>query len=44
MTIIIGRGKNRQSYELPCGDIVKRGSINDQMQMHGLICRLLGIA
>lgn len=43
MRITIGSGKTRQSIELPCADIVRRGQSEHQKQMHSLICATFGI-
>lgn len=47
MNIIIGRGNNRKTYELPCADIIKRADKNGEhlkvMALRDNVCALLGI-
>jgi hypothetical protein len=43
MNIVIGRGSRRQSFEMPCAEIVKRSPKKEQAQASKLVCNMLGI-
>lgn len=44
MKIIIGSGnKRRVALELPCAAIVKRSPPEQQQQVSGILCQILGV-
>ena len=43
MQITIGRGKNRQSFPLPCAEIIRRASDESRQNLKEQLLSLLGI-
>lgn len=43
MRIVQGRGSNRSEFILPCATIVNRSPVQEQEQVHNIVCDILGI-
>lgn len=43
MRIVIGRGRNRKTYQLPCGSIIARADAAQVAALHENVCDLVGI-
>ena len=43
MYLVIGRGRSRKVYEIPCADIVKRAGRDDVKQLVENVCAILNV-